>query len=294
MLLLPRRPLYSERRATEERRRLGYRTVISLVALVVGAVALSWASYRPEATIREVRVSGVKSLSEGEVRDFVFAALSGTRAKIFNKANSFLYPRHAVEEGLLSAFPRLKEAVVSRAGLAALRITVEEREPSFLWCGEKLPVGTERNDCYFLDRDGIAFTRAPYFSGAVYFEMYGALSGGPRFVPRTGDFATIGHPFLPDTEWRRLLAFKDALLEAGIPVKKIVVEQAGGDAFFIFPSGVRFIFSFTQDFNAVLFNLLAALETEPLTDDVFYATDGSAPLEYLDARFENRIFYKGF
>jgi len=140
----------------------------------------------------------------------------------------------------------------------------------------------------------ISLTATASRSPAVYFEMYGALSGGPRFVPRTGDFATIGHPFLPDTEWRRLLAFKDALLEAGIPVKKIVVEQAGGDAFFIFPSGVRFIFSFTQDFNAVLFNLLAALETEPLTDDVFYATDGSAPLEYLDARFENRIFYKGF
>ena len=289
MFLLRRRPLYSSERFARGKRHAVYFLIGALSLLLTGGWLFSWASYREEVTIASIRVSGVDTFPAENVRAFAEEKLMGAYFRFWSRANSFLYPKKAIAEGLFTAFPRLAHVSVSRTGLREISIRVEERAPSYLWCGETRPAEAGRTPCYFLDPQGIAFTRAPYFSGGVYFELYGPFTG-LRTPPAALHEVPIGRSFFPTDEWRRVIMFKDALITAGLSPDMLVVETSG-EASFLFPSGLRMVFSLSQDFDEALQNLFAAVGTAPLTKEAFIVPEEN-PFSYIDVRFKNRIFYK--
>src|SRR3989344_5524679 len=269
-MFLFKKRLHSARRTERTKKRFVYVLLGGLFLFLGGTAALSWASYREEVSLRTVRISGAGAVTEKEVNEVVDVELSGSYFKLFNRANSFLYPRRSIEKKLLETFPRLASVSAYRVSLKELGVKVEERVPSYLWCGLVLPQKDVRRECYFLDPLGVAFARAPYFSGSVYFELYGKMNGTSIFQSReysppavSGVEPPIGLSFLPIDDFERIIAFKDALRESGMPPEKLVVEETG-DAAFFFPSGLHLSFQPTQNFHTVLFNLLAALDTEPL------------------------------
>ena len=301
MLFFQRQPLYSAERTERTKRRFVYGAFFAVLFLSATLGVLSWGSYREESRINAVRVLGVVSFPEADVRSFVEQKLAGAYWGLFSRAWSFLYPKEEITEGLWEAFPRLAGVVVHRISRNEIAIEATEREPRYLWCGETLPpasangsgaatpTGGARPRCFFLDKDGVAFTGAPYFSGAVYFKMYGVMRGAALFPPGLHE-PPIGLSFLSAEEWARVIAFKKALEETGISPEELFLEGEG-DASFIFPSGMRLVFSMAQDFSVVHNNLLAALGTEPFTKAMFLSV-GAEHFEYLDARFENKIFYR--
>ena len=289
MFLLRRRPLYSSERFARGKRHAVYFLIGALFLLLIGGWLFSWASYRDEVTIASIRVFGVDTFPAEDIRAFAEEKLTGAYFRFWSRANSFLYPKKAIAEGLFTAFPRLAHVSVSRTGLREISIRVEERAPSYLWCGETRPAEAGRTPCYFLDPQGIAFTRAPYFSGGVYFEIYGPFTG-PRTPPAAFHEAPIGRSFFPTGEWRRVIIFKDALITAGLSPDTLVVETSG-EASFLFPSGLRMVFSLTQDLDEALENLFAAVGTAPLMKEAFTLPEKN-PFSYVDVRFKNRIFYK--
>lgn len=296
MFLFPKR-LHSAQRTERTQKRLILFSLVGIFLIAGTVAALSWVSYRKEVAIASIRVSGAEAVSLKDIRGVADAELSGAYLKLFNRANGFLYPRKGIEKKLSEAFPRLASVSVSRISFKAIEVKVRERVPAYLWCGENLPLENARRECYFLDPGGVAFARAPYFSGNVYFEFYGKMNGSAlraaseaKPLAARGIEPPVGLSFLSPDEFARIVAFKDALRESGMPAEKFVVEESG-DAFFLFPSGLRLKFLLTQDFDAVLFNLLAALDTEPLREEFFRSVEEN-PYEFLDARFENRIFYK--
>ena len=155
--------------------------------------------------------------------------------------------------------------------------------------GEKLPLQNARRECYFLDPLGIAFAKAPYFSGSVYFELYGKMEKGSIFQSEEHE-PPLGHSFLSSGNFARVVSFRDALVADGMPPEKLAVEE-NGDARLFFPSGLYMKFLLTQDFGVLLSNLRAAMDTEPLRKEFFISAEKN-PYAFLDARFENRIFYK--
>ncbi|MBI2049172.1 MAG: hypothetical protein HYT29_01945 [Parcubacteria group bacterium] len=288
-MFLFKKRLHSVQRTERAKKRFVYFLLGGVFLFLGGAMMLSWASYREEISLRIVRVSGAGAVAEGDIREIVDAELAGSYFKIFNRANSFLYPRRNIERKLVETFPRLASVSVYRVNFQELGVKVEERVPSYLWCGPALPEKDARAQCYFLDPLGVAFARAPYFSGAVYFELYGKMNGENILESREYE-PPIGFSFLPPDDFKRIIAFRDALRASDMPPEKLILEETG-DAAFFFPSGLRLSFHLTQNFHTVLFNLLAALDTEPLQKEFFYSAEKN-PYEFLDARFENRIFYK--
>lgn len=289
MFLLAKRPLKSSERVLKSHRRFTYGAVAGVFILLAALFFASWGSRRDEVTIADIQIAGAASVSEKEIRAFMDGELSGAYGGLFSRSNSLIYPKKAITRGLLLNFPHIASLALARSSFRALSVTIEEREPAYLWCGEIPPSSNENiADCYFLDPHGVVFAKAPHFSGSVYFEMYGALSDGNVFEESPHE-PPIGFLFLPPADFNRIVSFKNALEESGMPPEKLVLKEEN-DAEFIFSNSTRLIFNLRQNFDMVLRNLLAALEAQPLSKKVFIGTE--KVFDYADARFENRVFYK--
>mgnify|MGYP001604120421 FL=1 len=187
-----------------------------------------------------------------------------------SKTNILFYPKGAIIQTLAAQYLRLGEINLSIKNNRTLVVAVIEREPLYTWC--------QTDDCYFLDADGYVFDKAPYFSGNVYFKFYGALESGP-----------LGAYFAKDY-FKNFTAIKNTL--TALELEPIALElKAQGDAEFVLAGTAtpKILFRADADPENIAGNLRAALQTEPLKTRV---VKEYSKLEYLDLRFENKVYSK--
>ena len=247
---------------------------------------LAYASHARAVSITDVQVQGNVVTDNGELEAYAREQIAGNYLGFFSQANSFLYPRRQMQQGLLEGWKRLSAASVSLSGLHTLVISVTERKPSALWCGNVPPAAdaaaSSSQDCYFLDQDGYVYDHAPDFSGGVFVEYYGGLQNPS---------SPIGQSFLSPDGFRQLGMFIDGASKVRglslIPTE--LAQTADGDFELRFSNGIRVLFSAEQPFADQLQNLGAFLSNQSLGIKL---ADKSFGIDYVDLRFGNKIFYK--
>ena len=268
--------LSPSRMATRRRKRRLFSIGIGVVLLAAFIGGTGYLSEREEVTVREIVIRGNSVVSEEELRGAVSAALEGTYLFLFPKRNVLWYPRGGVEAAALSAFPRLKTADVVTDDLQKIVLTVEERVPQGLWCGDeyKSPSGGDR--CYFLDDEGFIYADAPEFSGNVFFRYFGTLPMGDP---------VIGQQFLEPQEFERLAFFRNALREVRIETEALsLVDDI--DIELYLESGGKVVFDRDQSLSEVLDTIQAVFSSEA------FKRQDLLSLDYVDLRFGNKVFYK--
>ncbi len=260
---------------------------ISALILLVGAVSIGLLNLS-KLTITKVTISGNRVLSTESMRRVVDDTLSGRYFFLIPKRSSLFYPRASLEQLLLSTFPRLETATIDYQDLNSIIVSVKERESNYLWC---LGNPTEKN-CYFIDRTGLVFAKAPRFSDNVFFEMYGRGEGDP-----------IGSRPITTSEFIAILSvyekvtpvLKQTLLKNDKPLRMIAEEQ--GDYTIIMerardkseaPSDWQLKFNVSSNPEELASNLLSALTSSTFVKEL----NGKQSLTYIDVRFGKKIFYK--
>ena len=277
-MLFNKKRVFASRRSRDKRRRQ-YATRVGIVFIFCATLIalVSWVSWRPEINIHTVTVFGNTTVSEEDIRSFLDERLGGGYLNIVSRANVFLFQPKVVEAGLKSSFAKIQNVEVSRDSFNSIVVTIEERKPFYLWCDEQVADKNE-NQCYFLDIDGYAFAPAPYFSGSVYFEFY---------KPFSEDKNPVGTYFLPEAEFKRLIAFRNSLREVDIEVRKFKILDTL-DYAFILKEGTDIFFNPKQDFDALFNNLAATFDTEQFIQK----RKRGFSLEYIDLRFDNKVYYR--
>lgn len=248
----------------------------------------AWSSGNPRVTIQTLHISGTEKLEVETLKDFVTQSLKGRYVYLFSRANIFIYPDHTIEKKLLSTFLELKSARLSRDSFTALSLTVAERKPRYLWCGEGRDLKTEIPDrCYFVDEDGVIFMNAPYFSGRVYFEMYG-VPEGERLAVEEGRVEPLGRRFLREDTFTRVTSFIEAVKGLGIEPVFLMMKEEGDEL--LLENGVRLIFNRDNAPEEMANTLSNALQSEVLP--LVALTDINTKLEYVDLRYPKRVYYK--
>ncbi len=261
--------------------------IFSLTALV-GSIA--WVAHEPAIRISQIVIDGAETLTERELKENITPQISGHYIKLFPKSNIFLYPRSDIRKGLLATFPEIESVSLSFDGITRLIVKIKERVPFVLWCGEDAPVKNASSPppCYFLDKDGVIFMKAPSFSTQIFFEIYGV----PRGVAVREDTMysfPLGFQFLNEKRFRELMTFKTSFDNIGITPKKLFAQK-DGDYEFVLGNGVRVLFPNDFAIDVLLKNLDASFDTELLQFEDL--TDEKTSLEYIDLRFKNRVYYK--
>lgn len=240
-------------------------------------ILLVWLSRLPSLQIREVRISGATVLQEEVLQEEVRMLLQGTYAWFIPKTNIFLYPKKEIEASLYTQYPRISSVFLTRLEKGVLSVDVREREAFALWC-DTIPVGESVSQCYFLDKDGFVFDRAPLFSGDAYFKYYGIV---PYEAP-------IGSYYLASTtRFHELSRFVESVKALDISPLYISAKNQENFELFIFGGG-KILFDTQEGLDKIEGRLSALLKTQNLVP----REGGELLIEYIDLRFGNKMFFK--
>ncbi|MBX4195422.1 FtsQ-type POTRA domain-containing protein [Candidatus Parcubacteria bacterium] len=223
--------------------------------------------------IRSVSLEGNQVTKEDDIRRIVTESLDGKYLWIIPKSSSLLFQRSTIERGLLAALPRLASADASLSDTKTLRVAVTERTPYALYCSD---ISNAENpaECFFLDETGYIFSEAPDFSGGVYM-VYAA---DPPFDP------PLRRRFLPDQSFKNLDKFARDLVKLRLEPLVVVRKHDEYDA--LLRSGPVLKWKSGQDLEHLALDLEAFLnESKMKAGDI-------SKLQYLDLRFDNKVFYR--
>ncbi len=277
------RPSHIVQRKRKKAKRVAL--VISLlVCLLVGSMV--YISRLQSLKISSVEVVGNKVIDSDEVNDIVTKTLSGNYLFVFPKNNFLIYPNRELLNVLETTFPRA-EYITTSLENQKLIIEMKERGGRFLWCGE-IPTETPtEEECYFTDGRGYIFDKSPYFSDNVYLKIYGIRESGSESI--------VGSKILSEEAFLKVVNLRAVLYEKGVQSTRLFLKPDGDYEFYLAHSsdeGVtrpKILFSKNSDFLTIANNLISALENEPLKTDF---KEKYSSLLYLDARFDNKVFFK--
>lgn len=256
-----------------------YAVILLFIFLAIAAAVI----YLPPLTITKVEVEGARIVRAEALEIAAEDFLTGKEWFILPRAHVWLYPRAELEVELLKQFPRLLSVHLETKWSGTLKVMVEERTPQLLYCALSSP-------CYFIDQNGVAYTKAPTFSPGVFLEW--RASSTAVAIPTTVSSAA---------EVRRLLDVKRVILSAFYLLNLNYLDinhfTATPDRDFVFTiegSGASSTAPWEIMVDAetpalVLGNNLHAALTAILNESPAQALPA---LEYVDLRFGKKVFYK--
>ncbi len=257
-----------------------------LLSVVVFVIGLAFLSHLDKMLIKDVSVTGNEILKEEDIKEETFKILSKKRFFVFAGENKIIYSKKDLEEGLKKTFPRILSIEINIESKKLL-FTIVERERAHLWCGEEPPAYDDRSndqDCYFLDNSGFIFDTSPKFSSGVYFTFYSKTEDGNPIGQHILDF-----DFLKDIE-----SLIEGVKGEGFPVHSLV-EQEDGQYEILFNMSTlsgdypKLLFTSDQSIGEVYNKFISIVQEDPFKTDFIEKPNR---LEYIDARFKNRIFYR--
>ncbi|MDO8493497.1 MAG: hypothetical protein Q7S19_03080 [bacterium] len=233
--------------------------------------------------IKKVYIDGNKQVEDSRIFAVAKDILSGRYYGVYPKSNILIYPKEQIAEVLLRNIPWLASVVVSGSA-NVISIEVMEREPKYLWCDDLAKSAVDRI-CYYLDKDGFVFDKAPNFTGHIYPEFYGGNKRG----------GYVGRSILPIETLREILSIKDSIDKT--------LQDKGGILGYVY--GV-YIYE-NGDYDLLLsggrkdWKINFDLNTDPVkkfqvvVESKFFKKEldnSTNQLDYIDLRFGKKVFYK--
>ncbi len=251
--------------------------IVAAVLLVLAVIALlAFISHRAKIRITKVELNGGVLVSKEDVEREVYSYLNGSYFFLFPKNNAFLYPKDKLQDDLALAFRRIDSINLHLSNFNDLVVNINERKPYAIWCKDR---DAEDKDCYFMDQNATIFAPAPYFSGDAYFKYYGLLSSS----------TPIGSQYIASTTvFEKVKSFIDATKQMSL--KPVYLVANSQDDFYLVLAGEgKIYFNDKGSIDDTTKNLEALLRTKDLSTST---TAGILPIDYIDLRFGNKLFYK--
>lgn len=241
-------------------------------ALLIGVLLLSLAGgalytvHRPELRIQEVHIFGVSGEREVWVRDSIEVMRARERARLIPR-DTFLLSRSQMEHALLAEFHFIEAGDVRVRGVVhpTLLVTVTERVPYAVWCANPAQAA-----CYFIDAAGLVFSPADGFAEYVLFD------GG--MIASTTE--PLGQRVFSDGVY--IDALYTELVHRGYDVTRM--SLSADEITLTLAQGYTVRVVSGDSVADIVSALTVALASEALRGK-------TQELEYVDIRFENRVYY---
>lgn len=262
------------------------RGIAVLILAFIFFIAIGGISQNDRWKITHVEVIGTQTVDRDTAEALVREKLKGNYYIAYARENSQIFPRREIEEGLMNVFPRLASAHANRVDMHTISVTVSERKPYALWCGELYLEARPPNEaCWFVDNTGFVFDRAPVFSNGVYLEVYGALEGKQNENTLRANIPLALFNLLHTTTQALTSDLGEPLRIVLKPEGEVVVTMKKSASYPILV-GAEIRFKDSISAETLMKNLLAALPVQ-FPSDVM----PKKKLLYIDMRFGNKIFF---
>jgi cell division septal protein FtsQ len=251
---IPERYSRKDRRGTTSFRGKAIIFLWSLFLILVLAYVLLLS---PIFEIKEIKVSGNRAISSEEIRN-----------SLNNQTNLFLATENKLRGILITDFPRILSLEVQKNIFKkTIDIKIIERREAGIFCG---------NECYYIDKDGVIFEKAPQTSGTLILAI---KDNSAREVE-------IGKNALNKEFMGALINLREDLLnQLGLKALDFIIESnVMKDLRVNTNEGWYILFDRNRDLKNQLQALILALEEK--------IKESRKNLEYVDLRIENRVYYK--
>lgn len=260
----------------KRRRQLDPRTVVILKQVGIGLVLMTiigvilttvWYVTRLSVfTIASVSVVGGETIDITSIEQKVTETLAGEYIGFIPRRFVYAYPEEDILR-ILDEIPRLKSPVITRDG-TTLMIRFEEYFPHALWCENR-----ESEVCFFIDRDGFAFSEAPKLEGGAF----------PRFHV-IGTTPARRTQMVPVEDLRAIETLRELMYEElRFPVAFVETDIVR-DVFLGLAGGGEIKATLRMQPEETVANLRSILAAEEFSD----IKPGS--FQYIDLRFGNKVF----
>ncbi len=289
-MVFSRRTTLASPRMIQKKKKIFYvRVTITLVAIVLLCTGIVVGSRMKQLQVSAVKIEGLQVLTDAQIRSSVMSISDQNYLWIFPKTNILWYPSGAISKKIREDWSRVKEVSLDRNDLNSITITITEKTPKYIWCGDSKQdfISHENQKCFFLDESGSLFSESPYFSGDVYFKMYGRLGDIHATTTPVGT-KPIGQEFLTSDIRNFIFDFAAMLTDIHMtPVRFFArtpneYEMMLRDGSFVFFNNRSAI-----DYTKVALQKL--LSQNSFTVDI---PDSPHRLDYVDVRFTNKVYYK--
>ncbi|MEK7460367.1 MAG: hypothetical protein AAB628_02360 [Patescibacteria group bacterium] len=277
-------------RAREEYKTWSRWGVASVFLALLFFIALGGVSQHERWKIQHIEIKNGGVVSQDEILADVKSLLVGNYYLAYSRENSYLFPKNEIEALLVDTYPVLATVRAGRTDSHTIFIETTAREEYALWCGEKYLFENpyqkgDLTNCYFIDKDGFLFSKAPAFSSGVYFEVYAPL-----------DYKNEGDPLrssVRSSEYHAVTNIYDVFRKDLAEPMRIVIKEEGEisvilntSALHPFLRGVEIRTDMNTNATTSASNLIKALSTQFPNGEV-----SKKKLIYIDMRFGNKIFF---
>lgn len=281
---LPAREEYLRKK--RNRRIIKYIIIFLTVVVFVGLS--SYGANRKEVRVSKVILQGGLLITQTDIGERSLDFMKGSYVWLYPKDVSFWYPRKALEKYLTENFKRIDTISIKLEGLNTMIVKIKEREPFGIWCDSlpgqyivstttQMEDGSHTQKCYFLDQNSTIFSEAPYFSGDAYFKYYGLIA----------TTTPIGSYYMAEaTQFNEINDFIDRV--RGMSVRPLHLTTKDDDFSLVVAGGGQIYFDIKKPLSEVAQNLESLLRTSALST----TTHKELPVEYIDLRYGNKLFYK--
>ncbi|MFP4617009.1 MAG: cell division protein FtsQ/DivIB [Candidatus Paceibacterota bacterium] len=269
-------PRIKKKRRKAKLKALAERLGVIFTGVVITLAGLVFVLRLDGLTINTVIIENEEGVLDFEdLKEQINETLSGSYV-FLPKRNIFIFPKDELERTLEIKFPRIGSVEIERDDLETLRIFIEEREPTALWCGEE-PEEEQERRCFYVDNKGIIYSKAPSFSGDVFFRYYGG---------DVGIKDPLMSEVLPEEKMAEMKEFVLHLQEMDLDPGAAFIKEEEFEIFLgkdskLYLSNYE---SIEESFSR-LNNLIKGSETN-------FISDQGPEFSYIDLRFGKRVFYK--
>lgn len=234
-------------------------------AIIVGSVFLLRADFLQ---VRDFEVVGAENIDSSLIKAEALSSTAGSRFLFLPNSNIILLDKDKLASAITAQFSRLEKVEVGRKYFdRKVEIKVSERGADFAWCSQE-------QECFFMNREGLVFEKmSPALGSDGKLVFQGLLDGDPilRY------FAT---PEKIDNYLRLVATFR----EEGFEITSIDIASADKA---VAKSSVGDIIFDPEEPDLSVTGKNAIL----LINEVL-AKNPAARFQYVDARFDNKFFYK--
>lgn len=231
--------------------------------------------------IKNVNISGLKTVSENGVREEVGKVTSSRKWIVGKLSNYFLFPQDFAKTAIGRAFPKIGEIKIEKVYPEVLNISISEREAIGVWC-KKFESGIMNyesgTECFYFDKEGVIFEPAPKSFG-------GLIMAVEDFRNVTGSYSvTLGLAVLTVEQIRSFEELR-ILIGKNFPFSAQIFRITQEGEFELFTSeGWRVLLDKKGGLEYELSNLKYLLDEQVKTR--------RGELDYVDLRLGNRLYYK--
>ncbi|MFA6050082.1 MAG: hypothetical protein WC761_02695 [Candidatus Paceibacterota bacterium] len=262
----------------KEKKKGAWKKWLILAPLFLLLAAFIYFVNLPQYQIEKVEVKGALLTNESSIRDVALNEISSDYFFVVPKSFEWLYPRGKIRKKI-EMMPSVLEASLDLdRKTRTLAIEIVERKQEYVWCAPWIEgEGSAMRQCFYMDKDGLIFIKAPLFEGQVFLTFSGLVD--PE--------SPVGKNFLPGMHMANLLEFIGNLRSQGLSVAS-VNAMSTREVHVRLASGTDVIITLEEPLLPVAKSISTLLQS----DDFKSASGGIDALSYIDLRYGSKAFWK--